>query len=199
MTDEQRRILADYKSEYLSIGINADGEAYGVIGIPWAHTANAHNMKLPDVYITPDDLEDESVMQMILEHKVIGCYIWVPLEDYSFIARFTEIRDVTIHCGDSIRNLDFLKDCHECILLYLENAKLENIDVILDLNQKKNSPFGGLFCVALFNCEIKDNSRFKQERFRFAEFLIYEYEGKNEREKWRNDVINSFRYYEVKR
>ena len=87
MLESERNKLNNRESEYLSIGITQGGVPRVTIGVPWEATAHAFNMRTPNVYLSPEDLQDEEVMVLIESYKVIGCYIWAPLTDYGFLAR----------------------------------------------------------------------------------------------------------------
>lgn len=89
MNEEQKKILLKRESSYLSVGVTESGEGYCMIPIPWENTATAYNMKIPNVYISKDDLFDEKLMAKLKEYKVIGFYFDVPLDDYSFLKNFS--------------------------------------------------------------------------------------------------------------
>lgn len=200
MTENQRQRLKDHKSKFLSIGVTKSGEGYDVIGVPWEKTVNAFNMNLPNLYLTKEDLADEELMNELLEYEVIGFYIWIPLEDYSFLSRFTFVRDISIkNSGGLLKSLDFMRELYDCRMLYIEDAELENIDVLLDLNKRSKGILTSLRCVGLLNCKIGDISCFERERSDFSEFLVWEYEGKNEKEKWKHVGAVTFRYFDLKR
>lgn len=155
-------------------------------------------MKIPDVYIAPEDLQDSSVVGKLESLQVIGCYIWVPLIDYSFLLRLPHVRDLNIMYGDAIENLDFLRELKECSMFFLKNARIKNLDVILDMKQAGNfSIFGGFRCVGLYNCLVEDLSRFEKEKHSFSEFLIWNIKQRNEREKWKVVSASTWRYYEI--
>ena len=197
MLDTEKQKLLDGDSEYLSIGITEGGIPRSTVGVPWELTAHAFNMKTPDVYLSAEDINDESIMNMLAKYHVMGCYIWTPLDDYSFLSRFPEIRDINIKCGDSIRNLDFLKELKECSMLFLQNARLKNLDVILNIRKTHTSVLGGFKCVGLYNCEVEDLSGFEREKVAFSEFLIWQDKNKNERERWKVISAATWRYYDI--
>lgn len=188
--------LSNRAGTYASIGITEKGEPIRTIGVPWETTAHAFNMRLPDVYIAPEDLKDEEIMKKISSCKVIGCYIWQPLADYGFLASFPDLQDINIKNGDSLRNLDFLSELHECRMLYLQNAKLSDLNVLVNVKKYSKAMFGCLGCVGLDNCSVGDLSVFETENVQFSEFLIWMPEGSNQRNRW--DVISARikRYYE---
>ena len=192
----EREKLLQRTSEYLSIGITEDGSPRSVVGVPWEMTATAFNMRIPDIYLSPEDLTDDTLMAEISGYRVIGCYIYAPLLDYSFLSRFTELQDLSISRGDSIRDLSFLEGLSECRMLFLQNAKLENLDVLLDEKSHcKSSVFGCYKCVALHGCEVKDISRLERERFFFTEFLVWG--TASDRERWKVVSAGKARYFSM--
>ncbi|MBR5800440.1 MAG: hypothetical protein IKY23_10320 [Lachnospiraceae bacterium] len=185
--------MFEKERQYINIGITPDGVAKKAIPIPWEVTAHSYNMCIPNVYFAPEDLEDDEIMDKLMSLKVLGCYIWAPLKDYSFISNFEDLRDLSIMQGENIRNLDFLNSHKECRMLLLENVKVDNLDILLDLN--RGDLFTGLNCVALVNCEVADLSGFEQEHF-FMEFLIWESACNGySKNRWKNVRAAKKRYY----
>lgn len=198
MIESERNKLENRESEYLSIGITQGGVPRTTIGIPWEATVHAFNMRTPNVYLSPEDIQDEEIMGQLESYKVIGCYIWVPLSDYSFLARFKDLQDINIKNGDAISNLSFLAELYECRMLYLQNAKLKNLDMIVDVKKSSTAMFGCLRCIGLDNCEIEELSVFETEKVHFSEFLIWKPEGTNERDRWNVVSAGTRRYFEFK-
>ena len=198
MVESQREELNKKTSEYLSIGITPGGNPVKAIGIPWETTANAFNMRTPDIFLSPEDLNDEALMAELESYKVIGCYIWAPLEDYSFISRFKDMQDVSIRNADSVRNLDFLKGLDKCRMLFLENAKLDNLHVITELKLRDAKNFDSYLCVSLDNCEVEDISGLENEKLYFSEFLVWKPEGSNEHDRWSVMRASKKKYYEFR-
>ena len=198
MIASEREKLRNKDSEYLSIGITPGGVPRGVIGVPWEATAHAYNMRTPNVYLSSEDLQDEKIMQMIESYKLIGCYIWAPLSDYSFLARFKNLQDINIKNGDAITDLNFLSELYECRMLYLQNASLKNLDVIVEVKKNSTAMFGCLRCIGLDNCVVENLSVFETEKVHFSEFLVWMPEGSNERSRWSVVSAGTCRYYEFK-
>lgn len=195
MIESQQEKLLKLQSDYLSIGVTEDGQAFSVIGVPWVRTSHAFNMKLPDIYITPEDLSDEKIVNALLEREVLGCYIYAPLKDYDFLSRFVHIRDLSIKNGDNVRSLDFLKNLTDCSMLFLQNAQLENLDIIMQMRKAKKSIFGGFNCVGLDNCTVQDLSIFEREKHCFSEFLVWG--DINQKDRWAKVVADTKRFYEI--
>lgn len=196
MLESQKERLQNKNNRYLSIGITLGGKPRTSIGIPWESTAHAYNMRTPDVYLSPEDLQDEHILECLKAYTVVGCYIWAPLEDYSFLSSFKELQDINIKNGDSIRDLDFLSGLSECDMLFLQNAKLKNLNRIVDMKKSGKKLFGGLRCVGLDNCEIEDLSIFETEQVQFSEFLVWKPQGSNERDRWNVISASKRKYYE---
>ena len=198
MIQQEREKLQNRGSAYLSIGITSNGVPRVSVGIPWEQTAHAFNMRLPQVYLAPEDLQDEEIMHLLAAYKVIGCYIWVPLADYSFLARFKDLQDISIRNGDEVQNLDFLSSLCECRMLYLQNARLKNLDPIIAMKKNCRSIFACFNCIALDNCEVEDISALGTENVHFGEFLIWKPKGSGEGERWNTVCAATYRYYEYK-
>lgn len=198
MLESERNKLNNRESEYLSIGITQGGVPRVTIGVPWEATAHAFNMRTPNVYLSPEDLQDEEVMVLIESYKVIGCHIWAPLTDYGFLARFKDLQDINIKNGDAICNLGFLSELYDCRMLYMQNAKLKNLNMIVEVKKNSTAMFGCLRCIGLDNCNIEDLSVFETEKVHFSEFLIWKPEGTNERDRWNRVSAGTKRYYEYK-
>lgn len=169
---------------YISLGISEGGIPHGTTPIPWESTAHAFNMKLPNVYVSPEDIEDGALMEEIFKKEVIGCYIYTPLADYSFLEKLSHIRDLNIYKASSLKNIDFLRALTECSMLTLEGARLENLNAIIDVKKHHRSIFGIYNCVALIDCTVSDLSSFVGSGVSFSEFLVFMPKGAGERERW---------------
>ena len=183
MKKEEKEKLLNHKSEYISIGITDDGVAYNGFSIPWESMANAYNMRLPNVFITPNDLNNEEIMNLILSKKVIGCYCWSALETFDFVSSFLDIEDINIFKGENLINIDFIRSLNELRMLFIKDANLYDIDAILDMPQSKRE-LPRLKSVGLYNCHVKDISMFLEKEHRFKEFLVWNKIGELERKKW---------------
>ena len=196
MRKEEKEKLLNHKSEYISIGITDDGVAYNGFSIPWESSANAYNMWLPHVFITPDDLNNEEIMNLIFSKKVIGCYCWSALEDFDFVSAFLDIEDVNIFKGENLTNLDFIRPLKEFRMLFIKDTILDNIDAVLDSPQIKRE-FPHMKSIGLYNCEVKDISRFSEKEHKFNEFLVWNKREKLERKKWMAVSALKRKVYEI--
>lgn len=193
MLDSQREALKNQNSEYLSIGITQSGEPYGPIAVPWEHTASAFNMKTPDIYLSEQDIKDPEIHEILKNYHVIGCYIFTALQDYSFIAEFKEMRDIFILDGGNITDLSFMKDLDEWFMLYIEDAHLENLDLLFPKGRKdKFFPY----CIGFGGCEIKDITALENPEIYLSELVVLCPKGTNHRERWQNIRCGTCGYYE---
>lgn len=199
MLTAQREKLAASAGGYLSIGITEGGNPRCSIGVPWVQTVHAYNMRLPDVYLAPEDLLDGEIMHLVSTCRVIGCYIWEPLADYSFLKQFPDLQDLSIKNGEAVRDLEFLRALPECRMLFLQKARLENLDVIPELKKQSKLPGGCLGCICLDGCKVGDLSAFEREKVRFSEFLVCGGEGEEGMEKWGVIDASTFRLYPWKK
>ena len=198
MQYEEALKLGDRLGKTLSIGITKDGEPGNIIGVPWVATSHAFNMRTPDVYIAPADLQDETLMGFIGRCKVIGFYIFEPLEDYSFLAGYKDLEDLNIYNGDALRSVDFLKELPELRMLYIENAVLPELNALVTIKKERRSILSTLRCVGLCNCRVGDLSAFEGADISFSEFLVWNPRDRDERQRWQVVKAHTRRYYELK-
>ena len=130
MRESQQVLLSQLSRDYLSIGITQDGEIQRVIPIPWQQTGTAFNMRRPTVYIEPSDLEDEELMARLEAFQVRGMYIFTPLEDYSFIARFRGLWDVYILRFGGWIDLSFMRQIPGWKMFHLRDAIVPDISPV---------------------------------------------------------------------
>lgn len=130
MQESQRVLLSQLSRDYLSIGITQDGDIQRVIPIPWQQTGTAFNMRRPTVYIEPSDLEDEELMARLEAFQVRGMYIFTPLEDYSFIARFKGLWDVYILRYGGWIDLSFMRQIPGWKMFHLRDAIVPDISPV---------------------------------------------------------------------
>ena len=195
MTEADLQTLRNFPHKYLSIGITEDGHSRQSVWVPWETTCNAFNMRTPDLYISPDELADEEFWTELGRFHVVGCYIFCPLEDYSFLDRLPELQDVTIHQGGALRNLSFLRNMKGWSQLHVEDAVLENLDDLFPEGARK-----GLFsiCVCLSGCTVRDLSALTQAGIYLSELVILAPEGSNDRKRWKAVRCGKYSYFEYR-
>ncbi len=199
MLKNQREVLENHKSECISIGITKTGDSYAMIPVPWENTASAYNMKIPNVYISKDDLNNPEIVEKIKQYKVIGLYIDVPLDDYSFLKDFPDIMDLNILNAANVLDLSFLESLTQCRMFYIEGAKLKNLNSIVRIKTEeinKNIFDLSLVNIGLCNCNIEDISGIDNQKFFFSEFLVWG--NKNEEHRWKNIRAGNFNFFELR-
>ncbi len=193
MTDK-KSFLKKYKEQYLNIGITQSGQSHDVIEVPWARTCHVFNMKTPDIYLTPAELADPCFRRELDRFHILGCYIFDPLEDYSFIASFPELWDLYILGGHNITDLSFMEGLKEWFIFYLEDAKLKTLDPLFPKGQKRVGIFP--YCIGFGNCRIEDISALEQEGLYLSELALYCPKGTNEKARWEGVRAGTFTYEE---
>ena len=195
MLDTQREKLRSHPHKYLSIGITADGSPRSSGWIPWDSTANAFNMRTPQVFLAPGDLTDEALWAELSRYHIHGCYIYCPLTDYSFLERLPGLQDITIHKGGALRDLRFLRKMEDWFQLHVEDALLENLEDLFPDGLRKGIHS---YCVCLSGCTVKDLSALTQPGIRLSELVILAPQGSNDRERWKAVRCGKYTYHEYK-
>lgn len=103
--------------------------------LPWKYDGTCYNFMSPDRFMEPNAIEIKR--PSYVESLVIGC----DLEDYSFIAKCKNIRQLYIYSGKNLRDLSFMEN-----LVYLEHICICRSEVIsakplLNLIDKKYELF----------------------------------------------------------
>lgn len=193
MTESQRQFLREYSKKYLSIGITADGKPRRSVWVPWELTGNAMNMRTPDLYFSPEELQDEALWEELQRFHIVGCYIFCPLDDYGFLYRLTELQDLNIYKGGALRDLRFLRTMPEWFQLHVEDAVLENLDDLFP-----DGPRKGILscCICLSGCQVADLSAL--ENIRLSELVILMPEGSNDRDRWKSVRCGKYTYHEYR-
>ena len=193
MTESERQFLREYSKKYLSIGITADGKPRRSVWVPWELTGNAMNMRTPDLYFSPEELQDEALWEELKRFHIVGCYIFCPLDDYGFLTRLTEIQDLNIYKGGALRDLRFLRTMPEWFQLHVEDA------VLTDLNDLfPDGPRKGILscCICLSGCQVADLSAL--ENVRLSELVILMPEGTNDKDRWKTVRCGKYTYHEYR-
>ena len=193
MTESERQFLREYSKKYLSIGITADGKPRRSVWVPWELTGNAMNMRTPDLYFSPEELQDEALWEELKRFHIVGCYIFCPLDDYGFLYRLTELQDLNIYKGGALRDLRFLRTMPEWFQLHVEDA------VLTDLNDLfPDGPRKGILscCICLSGCQVADLSAL--ENIRLSELVILMPEGTNDKDRWKAVRCGKYTYHEYR-
>lgn len=120
-----RRILIDDKNT------NRNKYAYG---LPWRYDATCFNFNSPDETITTSEICNIDAPEEI-ESLVISC----DLEDYNFISKMKNLRQLYIYEGANISDLSFVKNLTKLRQLCIGNTKVNSLEPVKELleNQKK--------------------------------------------------------------
>jgi hypothetical protein len=153
------------------------------------------NMRTPDLYFSPEELQDEELWEELKRFHIVGCYIFCPLDDYGFLTRLTEIQDLNIYKGGALRSLSFLRQMPEWFQLHIEDAVLENLDDLFPHGLRK-----GIFsiCVCLSGCTVRDHSALTQPDVRLSELVVLMPEGSNDKDRWTDVRCGKYTYHEYR-
>ncbi len=174
--DQFEKLVKDAEENaYLSIGINKDGTPVTGGFVPWEKTISAFNMKTPKVTLAVSDLSDKAVSEALEKCRVIGCYIFAPLMDYSFVSGFKELSDLFILHAENMKDLAFLRGLSDLFMFYLSDAVLPDIAPLAYAFASGDRIPGK--CLGLCNCSIEDVSALAKADIRFSELLIWSAEG----------------------
>ena len=177
MLDSELEKLKDIAAEegYLSFAVNGDGMPVTMGPVPWERTLSAFNMRHPKVTLAKEDLQDEEIMGLVRQCRVIGCYLFAPLSDYGWIAGLPELEDLSIYGGEGVKDLSFTRHLPDLFLFLLEGAKIPDLkDLVDNCNEGQSGP-GKCFCFV--NCEVEDTSALREVDFTLSELLVHPADG----------------------
>ena len=155
---------------YTSIAVNADGAPVWRGFVPWEKSVSAFNMRTPKITIAAEDLNDASVTEAIKKCRVNGLYIYVPLDDYSFIADLPGLQDLFILRGENIKDLSFAAGLNELFMFYIEDAQIPDLDPLAKACGSGSFLPGR--CFGFKSCRIGDDSALKNADFRISEYIV---------------------------
>lgn len=191
MTESDRQFLREYSRTRISFGITADGKPRRSVWVPWERTSNAFNMRTPDLYFSPEELQDEELWTELQRFSIVGCYIFCPLEDYGFLSRLRELQDLNIYKGGALRSLGFLRQMPQWFQLHVEDAVLSDLTDLFPEGKANSS-----CCVCLSGCRVGDTS--VPEGVRLSELVILMPEGSGEKDRWKHIPCGKYTYLEYK-
>jgi len=196
MLEAQKAYLDNLQDKYLNIGITENGEPRNMISVPWKHDSNAYNMRTPELWLSAEDVKDPCLLARLKGLCIRGCYIFTPLEDYSFLAELKGLWDLHIRQGGALRGLSFMREMREWFMLYIEDARLDDLSPAFPENWREKGLHS--YCVAFVNCRVKDISALEREDIRLSELLVCQPEGTNEKKKWSRVRAGTYRYWEYR-
>lgn len=188
MTESDKQILRSYPRKTISIGVTEAGQRRS-IHVPWQLGCNAYNMRTPDLWLSPAELLDGELWEELKQLRVIGMYIFCPLEDYGFLDRLTELQDIAIFKGGALRNLSFLRKNPDWFMLHIEDAVLSDLTDLIPPEPRRRN-------VCLSGCTVGDSSAL--ERVNLSELLILMPDGSSDRERWQRIKCSKFGYFEYR-
>ena len=192
MKEEQRQKLINRKSDWIGIGVTPTGEPVGSIHVPWYHDTQAYNMKTPDVFLEPHDLLDGELMGELSALRVVGVYAFCPLPDYTALTLFPDLFDLNLYHAEGLEDLEFTKELPELGMLFLEGARLPNLDPLFTERRRR------FRCLAMYDCRVEDLESLQNYPWYMSEIIIANPKNRDERDRWKAVKAAKVRYYDLK-
>ena len=192
MLQSQLEKLQNRSSDWISIGITQTGEPVRSIHVPWYYDTNAYNMKTPDIFLSPDDTLDEKLMEELAGLRVVGCYIFCPMENYEFLRVFPDLWDLNLYEARGLKSLEFLQAFPELRMLFLEGATLANLDLLFGVRRR------GFRCLALYDCRVENLDSLRDYCGYISEIIVANPQNRDERARWKDIQPQKVRYYDLK-
>ncbi len=102
-------------------------------GFPWRHDSNCYNFRVPEECVTADKISSIEDFEDI-ENLIIGC----DLDDYGFIGKMINLRQLYIYTGENINDIEFLRTLLKLDYLYIEGSHIESLEPLIALmNEQK--------------------------------------------------------------
>ena len=195
--DREKLNEAAENHDWIGVGIDREEKQFTGVFVPWELTASAINMKTPDIMLTVNDLSDREIMNKLYCCQVIGIYIFTPLHDYSFLSQFHQVRDLFVLHGERMIDLSFVCNMPDLYMFYIENAKLPNLDPLIDNYNSGNHINSARFGFAF--CDIADTSALQKLKFPISELLVWCRKGKTEfKKRWKpRGGCGRFKVYQI--
>lgn len=108
-------------------------------GFPWDHDSHCYNFKTPTELVLASEVKGIN-NPLEIETLVIGC----DLEDYSFISRMENLKQLYVYAGKNIENLEFIQGLVKLNQLYISESKIQALDDLVELMRKQKLMLDGL-------------------------------------------------------
>ena len=138
--------------------------------LPWKRDTDCYNFRKPKECVIASKIE--TIEPKDVESLVIDC----SLDDYSYIAEMTNLRQLYIYKGEKIYELPFIKNLINLNYLYIAQthvSSVKEIEKLLVLQKKQRMTLPGsrravfgLNCIYIHSfCDIDGSRLLKQGRF----------------------------------
>ena len=193
LEDQYRQLMqAAEEQAWMSVAVRETEAPIRSLGIPWERTVTAFNMRKPKLTLAKDDLRDPEILDALRRCRLVGCYVFVPLDDYAFLSAFSQMQDLVLLHAGAVKDLSFLRHMPELFLFYLTEADIPDLEPLISICNEGRSGPGK--CFGFRNCRVADTSALREIRFLLSELLIWPAEG-DSRERWDLTRASVFRFY----
>lgn len=103
-------------------------------GMPWDNDSICYNFNMPDEFVLDTEISQIPDMKEI-ETLVIVC----KLDDYGFISKMENLRQLYIYSGENITELDFLENLVNLTQLYIADSHVTSLDKLVRLTRKQKA------------------------------------------------------------
>lgn len=133
-------------------------------GFPWDYDANCYNFKIPTEFVLNTDVHNIT-NPLEITTIVLGC----DFDNYDFISKMTNLRQLYIYSGKNIVNLDFIKELINLNHIYISESGIIELDGLVELLKMQKSVREGLTGMekVLFGLEaicVKSSEELKGEQ-----------------------------------
>ena len=193
LEDQYRQLMqAAEEQAWMSVAVRETEAPIRSLGIPWERNITAFNMRKPKLTLAKDDLRDPEILDALRRCRLVGCYVFVPLDDYAFLSAFSRMQDLVLLHAGAVKDLSFLRHMPELFLFYLTEADIPDLEPLISICNEGRSGPGK--CFGFRNCRVADTSALREIRFFLSELLIWPAEG-DSRERWDLTRASVFRFY----
>lgn len=106
-----------------------------VYKMPWRHDATCYNFHGPDVFIPDDEIDEKITDPMDVDTLVVTA----DLEDYGFIAKMKNLRQIYLYNAKNLTNLSFMEELiylRQVCIMHSKVRCLDGLDALL-INKNK--------------------------------------------------------------
>lgn len=103
-------------------------------GFPWHHDANCFNFKAPTEFILSENINNIA-NPLDVTTLVLGC----DMDDYGFISKMSNLRQLYIYAGSNLVDLDFIRELTNLNQICIKESRISSLNALVEmLNAKKN-------------------------------------------------------------
>lgn len=106
------------------------------LGCPWKYDVTAYNFRFPEEVIAVSDIDKIDYFEDI-QSLVISC----DLENYDFIAKMINLRQLYIYSGNNLQDISFVRNLNALSHLYIADSHIDSLDPLKELIAEQKRQF----------------------------------------------------------